>query len=56
MSNLLMSIASIGAFAIGEHGEAVGVMLYTAGEFCNDLAVDKSRRSIAKLWIYALIM
>ena len=24
-----MSIASIGAFAIGEHGEAVGVMLFT---------------------------
>ena len=48
--NFLMSIASIGAFAIGEHGEAVGVMLfYTVGEFCNDLAVDKSRRSIAKL-------
>ena len=48
--NFLMSIASIGAFAIGEHGEAVGVMLfYTIGEFCNDLAVNKSRKSIAKL-------
>ncbi len=48
--NFLMSLASIGAFLIGEHSEAVGVMLfYTVGEFFNDLAVNKSRTSISKL-------
>lgn len=48
--NLLMSIASIGAFAIGEHMEGVLVMvLYQIGEFCQNLAVEKSRKSIADL-------
>ncbi len=48
--NLLMSIASLGAFAIGEHMEGVLVMvLYQIGEFCQDLAVEKSRKSIADL-------
>lgn len=48
--NLLMAIASLGAFAIGEHMEGVLVMvLYQIGEFCQDLAVEKSRKSIADL-------
>ena len=48
--HFLMSIATIGAFVIGEYPEAVAVMLfYQIGEFCQDLAVDNSRRSIAGL-------
>lgn len=48
--NFLMSIASIGAFLIGEHPEGVAVMLfYQIGELFQSYAVDKSRRSIAKL-------
>lgn len=48
--NFLMSIASIGAFLIGEHPEGVAVMLfYQTGELFQSYAVDKSRRSIAKL-------
>ncbi|MHB1452355.1 MAG: heavy metal translocating P-type ATPase [Saccharofermentanales bacterium] len=48
--NFLMSIATIGAFAIGEFGEAVAVMLfYRAGEFMQEAAVAHSRRSIADL-------
>lgn len=48
--NLLMSIATLGAFAVGEYPEAVGVMLfYQAGELVSSLTADKSRRSIAKL-------
>lgn len=48
--NFLMSIASIGAFAIGEHPEAVAVMLfYQLGEYLQDKAVDNSRKSIAEL-------
>jgi len=46
----LMSIASIGAIAIGQLPEAVGVMLfYSAGEYLQERAVAKSRRSIAAL-------
>lgn len=46
----LMSIASIGAIAIGQLPEAVGVMLfYSAGEYLQERAVAKSRRSIAGL-------
>ncbi|MFW6363391.1 MAG: heavy metal translocating P-type ATPase, partial [Spirochaeta sp.] len=46
----LMTIATLGAFAIGEPAEAVAVMLfYSVGEFFQDAAVDKSRRSIAAL-------
>lgn len=45
--NFLMSIATIGAAIVGEYAEAVGVMLfYRVGEFCEDLAVEKSRRQI----------
>ena len=48
--NFLMSIATIGALAIGEYPEAVAVMLlYQIGEFFEDRAVDKSRDSIAAL-------
>ncbi len=48
--NFLMSIATIAAFIIGEFNEAVAVMLfYQVGEFLQDLAVDKSKRSIKNL-------
>lgn len=48
--NFLMSIATIGAFAIGEYPEAVAVMLfYKVGELFQDMAVNKSRRSIRSL-------
>ena len=48
--NVLMALATIGAFAIGEYAEAVGVMLfYQTGEFFQELAVHKSRKSIAGL-------
>lgn len=48
--NLLMTIATIGAFAIGEYTEGVAVMLfYEIGEYINDLGIDKSKDSIKKL-------
>ena len=48
--NFLMSVATIGAFAIGEFPEAVAVMLfYQIGELFQDYAVDKSRESISSL-------
>ncbi|MBR0427314.1 MAG: cadmium-translocating P-type ATPase [Clostridia bacterium] len=48
--NFLMSVATIGAFAIGEFPEAVAVMLfYQIGEIFQDYAVDKSRKSISSL-------
>jgi Zn2+/Cd2+-exporting ATPase len=48
--NFLMCIAAIGAFAIGEYPEAAGVMLfYQVGEFFQDMAVDKSKKSITSL-------
>lgn len=48
--NFLMSLASLGAFAIGEYPEGVAVMIfYEIGEMFQDRAVDKSRESIAKL-------
>ena len=48
--NFLMSIATIGAFAIKEYPEAVAVMLfYETGEFFQEYAVEKSRRSITDL-------
>ncbi|NLA84053.1 MAG: cadmium-translocating P-type ATPase [Clostridiales bacterium] len=48
--NFLMSIAAIGAFIIGEYAEGAAVMLfYQTGEFFQDYAVDKSRKSIADL-------
>lgn len=48
--NFLMSIASIGAFLVGEHPEAVGVMLfYQVGEALQERAAQKSRNSITEL-------
>jgi len=48
--NFLMSIATIGAFVLGEYPEAVSVMLfYQVGELFESYAVNKSRRSIAQL-------
>lgn len=48
--NFLMSIATIGAFAIGEYPEGVAVMLfYQIGEAFQRLAVNRSRKSIAEL-------
>lgn len=48
--NFLMTIATVGAFAIGEFHEAVAVMLfYSIGEFMQDKAVEKSRKSISNL-------
>jgi Cd2+/Zn2+-exporting ATPase len=48
--NFLMSIASIGAFFLGEYPEGVAVMLfYQIGELFQSFAVDKSRKSIADL-------
>ena len=45
-----MTVATIGAFAIGEFPEAVAVMLfYQVGELFQSYAVDKSRKSIASL-------
>ena len=45
--NFLMSIATIGAFAIGSYSEAVGVMLfYQVGEFFEHKAVERSRSQI----------
>ena len=47
---MLMSIASIGAFIIGEYPEAVAVMLfYFIGETLQDMAVDKAKDNIRSL-------
>lgn len=46
----LMSVASVGAFCIGEYPEAVAVMLlYTVGEALQDRAVDRAVRNIGSL-------
>ncbi len=46
----LMTVASVGAFFTGSFSEAAAVMiLYSFGEFLQDLAVDKSRDSIETL-------
>ena len=48
--NFLMSVASLGAFAIGDMAEAVAVMIfYGIGEMLQDSAVAKSKRSIESL-------
>jgi Zn2+/Cd2+-exporting ATPase len=48
--NFLMSIATIGAFAIHEIPEAIGVMLfYQVGEYLQDRSLARSRRSIQSL-------
>ncbi len=48
--NFLMSIASIGAFAVGEYTEGCAVVfLFTIGEFLQSLAVQRSRKSIRNM-------
>lgn len=48
--NFLMSIATIGAFIIGDYPEAVAVMLfYQIGEILQDIAVGRSRKSIKSM-------
>ena len=48
--NFLMSLSTIGAFAVGQYPEAVAVMLfYQLGEMFQSYAVNKSRKSIAQL-------
>ncbi|GAB2952871.1 heavy metal translocating P-type ATPase [Hymenobacter coalescens] len=47
---LLMSLATIGAFALGEYAEGVAVMLfYTVGELFQDAAVNRAKRNIRAL-------
>ena len=48
--NFLMSVATIGAIALGEYTEGVAVMLfYQIGELFQSYAVGKSRRNISEL-------
>lgn len=48
--NFLMTVAGVGAFIIGEHPEAVAVMLfYQIGEALQDKAVEQSKKSITEL-------
>ena len=48
--NFLMSVATIGALALGEYPEAVAVMVfYQIGELAQDIAVGRSRASIESL-------
>ena len=48
--NFLMSVATIGAFSIGEFPEAVGVMVFfEIGELLQNMAIDNSKRSITSL-------
>ena len=48
--SFLMTIATVGAFVIGEYPEAVAVMMfYQIGELFSDIAVERSRASIAAL-------
>lgn len=47
---VLMSVATIGAFAIGAYSEGVAVMVfYSIGEWFQDAAVDKAKRNIKAL-------
>ena len=48
--NFLMAVASLGAFALGEFSEAAAVMLfYQVGEWFQDYAVNRSRKSVSSL-------
>ena len=48
--NLLMIIATVGAFFVNEYQEAIIVMLlFELGEYISDLAVDNSKKSITEL-------
>lgn len=46
----LMTVATVGAFAVGEYPEAAGVMIFfQIGELFQDIAVDNSKKSISAL-------
>ena len=48
--NFLMTVATIGAIALGEYGEGVAVMLlYQVGELFQSVAVGRSRKNITQL-------
>lgn len=48
--NFLMSIATLGAIAIGDYTEGIAVLIfYKIGEFLQDLAVKRSKKSIEKV-------
>lgn len=48
--NFLMTIATVGAFILGEYAEAVGVVLFfRIGELFEDLAVSRSRKAITDI-------
>ena len=48
--NFLMTVATFGAFGVGEYSEAVAVMLfYQVGELFQSYAVNRSRQSITEL-------
>lgn len=48
--NFLMAVATVGAFSLGEYGEAVAVMIFDqAGQLFESVAVARSRKSIAAL-------
>lgn len=48
--NTLMTIATLGAFALGEYSEAVGVVLFfKIGEMFEDYAVFRSRKAITDI-------
>ncbi len=48
--NFLMVVATFGAIALGEYGEAVMVMLlYRIGEFLQDKAIERSRKAVEEL-------
>lgn len=48
--NFLMTVATFGAFGVGEYSEAVAVMLfYQVGELFQNYAVSRSRQSISEL-------
>ena len=48
--NFLMTIATVGAFILADYAEGTAVMLfYLIGETLSDLAVERSKKSIAKL-------
>lgn len=48
--NFLMTIASLGAFALGEYSESVAVMLfYQVGEWFQSYALERSRKNISAL-------
>ncbi|MCC9295608.1 cadmium-translocating P-type ATPase [Clostridium sp. WLY-B-L2] len=48
--HFLMSVATVGAFCVGQYPEGVAVMLfYMLGELLEDMAVDRSRKSVSEL-------